>query len=66
MTAGAPEPATGMIPAARDLIASIAGHLPGLAGLDLGDATRNAREAMYEDQRRREEWQQAYLDDPTG
>lgn len=63
MTAAAPEPATGMIPAARDLIASIAGHLP---GLDLGDATRNAREAMHEEQRRREEWQQAYrLDDPA-
>jgi hypothetical protein len=63
MTAAGPEPASGMIPAARDLIASIVGHLP---GLDLGDATHNAWEAMHEEQRRREEWRQAYrLDDPA-
>jgi hypothetical protein len=59
----APDPAFGMIPAARDLIAQIAGRLP---GLDLGDATRNAWEAMHEEQRRREEWRQAYREDePT-
>lgn len=64
MTVRPPDPVYGMIPAARDLIASIAGHLP---GLDLGDATRNAWEAMHEDQRRREEWRQAYgADEPAG
>lgn len=64
MTTRATDPAFGMIPAARDLIAQIAGRLP---GLDRGDATRNAWEAMHEEQRRREEWQEAYrLDEPAG
>lgn len=64
MTTRALDPAVGMIPAARDLIAQIAGRLP---GLDLGDATHNAWEAMREEQRRREEWREAYrLDEPAG